>query len=280
MEVTKSDARIRRVTVNNAPLTDMIDALLDGWTEEVSWAEAVAEHDAACLAAQLSLTVQQLRLHECECPRRTEFRKESRTRIPLLTQLAESKWIVRTGGGDGNDGGKVKRLHPPVPGGLEAADEVMRNIEFAVDIICRDWQLVEECGADIGSRLEAVRREMGARLMPEVDDAAAVLAPGFRAARIHLGYDRRLQGLVCGCGGAIALQDTLATCEGACGASYGFAEVVQRGAVERCKRGHKPDWRMTPNGSWQCRPCEASRKRRSAAIKRREEAALDTAAGI
>lgn len=249
--------------MNDTPLTDMIDSLDRGWTEETDWAELYVDHDAACHGRQLAATVGELRHWECECPREFKARREMRSRLPLLLDLFEAAHSIPGERGDGQPGSKS--LEAPLPGRLGEYDEIMRSIRAAVDIICTDWQLV---GGSIEARLEAIRREVGARLANERDDAAAVLAVPFDSALVWLGYHDRPLRLRCDdCGGDMALRDTDVLC-GACGRSLALDLIVANGvrllSVPRCKRGHEPDWRISETGHRACRPCEALRKRAKA----------------
>lgn len=252
-----------------ADLTAMIDSLDRGWTEDTDWAELRVDHDGPCHGRQLAATVGELRHWECPCPVDVAAKKEMRPRLPLLLELTESSFskpVIASEGGSG------ARLHPPLPGDLENADEVIREIEWAVETICRDWSLIP--GRLLVENLAAVRTETGARLAVERDDAAAVLRPAWQAARRHLGYDRRPLRLVCDCGARMALEGREIACEGFdCGRRAAItpelaAAMVAEATRRRCRRSHEPQWRVNTQGNQVCAECQdllASRRKARAA---------------
>lgn len=269
-------------------LTAMIAELMDGWTEEVAYAVAEPVHTAACTATMVALTVARLRHYRCECPRSFRAVKIQRDRLPLLLELTESSYSIPVGARPEISGSA--KLHPPVPGNLENYDTVMRMLAVAAWTINADWKSDVALNRPMVEALDFVRREAGARLANECDDAAALLLPAWRAARIHLGYDQRPLRLICDCGDQLALrapQDGspgFLECDGCPGriplSPELTATMVAEASRLRCKRLHEPDWRITTQGTRQCRECQAinlrRRKARKASDDARKDAPLDT----
>lgn len=247
-------------------LTEMIMHLLDGWDEEVTWTEMRVGHSEECFIHQLGLTVAELRHFSCECPRTPYRIIEFRRQIPLLTSLVESSYSAPVTGESTRSGTKVEA---PLPGNLGAYDSVMRMISSAVWTLSQDWSL--PAPATLVGGLEAIRLEIGARLANERDDAAALLGPAVRAARIHLGYESRPIRIFCDCDGLIVHREGALECTGDCGRVYAISEALERAlaaqerslaVLELCRRQHAPNWRTDADGKRRCRSCDAERKQR------------------
>lgn len=260
------------MTARTENLATMVAQLLDGWADEVDYAVLAVEHDSACHGRMLAATLGQLRHWECECPAAPRRVREMRHRDPLLLELTESSFSKPVIASDGGSGAK---LHPPLPGDLENYDTVIRILESAAWTICADWYLDTTPNDGMIRHLECIRLEIGARLANERDDAAAVLRPGWQAARLHLGYERRPLRLVCECGGSMALEALELACDGCTrrhGVSAELAAVMVAEVMRaRCKRQHDPDWRLNAQGNPVCRTCSDLLASRRAARKAKDK---------
>lgn len=191
---------------------DLVAQLLDGWTERIEYAVTIPDHTPACNNLMLTLSIPELRHHECECPTRKELRADRRKQGALMTQLTEAQYSVPVTGSGGPSGG-----HPGSrpPGNLLRPDEILHRIASVAE------NLTAQAEGQVPSivttphlrlqRAELLLRDI-ADWTPEAPpedarEAAWALRGVVRQARVFLGYDSEWQlfaDTVCGeCGGAL-----------------------------------------------------------------------------
>jgi len=211
-------------------IAELVEQLLDGWSERIEYAVSVPVHTQDCHDTIISLSIQEVRHYECDCPRRKELRAERRKQGALCTQLVEAGYSVPvTGGGPGGS-----KPGSRVPGNLLRPDEILSRLAD----VCEVWAYdatggLEYQPAPINVRLrraEQLLREMATwETDTDPDDArdtVRALHGIVRQARVFLGYDSTwtlIADTRCGeCGGQLLVEREGAAevrCED-CRASY------------------------------------------------------------
>lgn len=263
----------------------LIDQLLAGWTEQVSWARRETECSAVCNRRALGMTIGELRHYECACPARIEYVTAHISQPPLLTQLLEAKWSVPVSGGSG--GGNPNKSESQMPGNLVRPDEILHKLNIAANSAYMDIE--GEASVILEETLRRISVATPFLTAEQDSDAAHLLAVPIHEALVELGYRARRVRLAearCpDCEGSLSVErdvPRLVQCEGSsanppCGRSWGpeawlalhgaGKDVKPRRGAHNAGKTHCPadhdyeTWgRVGPDGRRRCAACDRIRK--------------------
>jgi hypothetical protein len=187
------------VTVSTELLADLVNALINPWTERVEYSVPTCTHTAVCVEDQALLTSAMLKHHVCMCPLHIEHRVDRVRQASLLDQL--------TGEASGYSPTQLGGVRGGKPESKPPATLDMLELVGTIDSMLSDQAALGSTRYDKLRSLVTISLALGNDEWTK--QTCNLIRRYIKTARIMLHYDvpsRVLRDVVCGeCGGALVV---------------------------------------------------------------------------